>query len=101
LPFTIAGQACRDCHTSPHGNQFDKRKDGGACESCHDVESFKPASRFDHAKMASFTLEGAHAKVACEKCHPVATSNGKRMVIYRPLPSKCVDCHAGDGVLKG
>ncbi|HET6348964.1 MAG TPA: hypothetical protein VFH88_07770, partial [Candidatus Krumholzibacteria bacterium] len=101
LPFTIAGQACRDCHASPHGTQFDTRKGGGACESCHDTDSFKPASRFDHSKMASFALEGAHAKVACEKCHPVATANGKRIVIYRPTPSKCVDCHAGDGVLKG
>jgi hypothetical protein len=101
LPFTIAGQACRDCHQSPHGKQFDARKDGGACESCHDLEQFKPASKFDHTKMASFKLEGAHAKVACGKCHPDALSNGKKIVIYRPLASKCVDCHASDGVLKG
>lgn len=101
LPFTIAGQACRDCHQGPHGRQFDARKDGGACESCHDVDQFKPASRFDHAKMASFKLEGAHAKVACGKCHRSVLSNGKSIVSYRPLASKCVDCHASDGVLKG
>ncbi|HKW14077.1 MAG TPA: cytochrome c3 family protein [Candidatus Krumholzibacteria bacterium] len=101
LPFTIAGQNCRDCHQSPHGNQFDARKDGGACDVCHDVEHFKPASRFDHSKMAGFKLDGAHARVACGRCHPVATTNGKRIVVYRPVPSKCVDCHASDGVLKG
>ncbi|HEX6789903.1 MAG TPA: cytochrome c3 family protein [Candidatus Krumholzibacteria bacterium] len=98
LAFTVEKQACRDCHATPHGAQFDARKDGGACESCHDVERFKPASRFDHAK--SFELEGAHAKVACAKCHPAVASGGKRMVQYRGVPSKCVDCHANDGVLQ-
>jgi predicted CXXCH cytochrome family protein len=98
LPFVIKDQACRDCHATPHGTQFDARKDGGACESCHDVERFKPAGRFDHAQ--SFQLEGAHAKVTCDKCHPTAASNGKKMVLYRPVPSQCVDCHASDGVLK-
>jgi hypothetical protein len=101
LPFTIAAQQCRDCHPSPHGNQFDTRKDGGACDSCHDLEQFKPASRFDHAKMAGFKLEGAHARVACQKCHVARTVNGKSVVIYKPLSSKCVDCHAADGILKG
>lgn len=101
LPFTVAGQTCRDCHESPHGTQFDARKDGGACDTCHGLERFKPASRFDHARMASFKLEGAHAKVACEKCHMAVSNGGKRVVMYRPLASKCVDCHASDGVLKG
>jgi hypothetical protein len=100
LPFTIAGQTCRDCHADPHGKQFGARKDGGACDACHDVERFEPASRFDHAR-AGFALEGAHARVPCDKCHPAVTRGGKRVVVYRPVPSKCVDCHANDGVLKG
>jgi len=101
LPFAVAGQACQDCHENPHGTQFRDRKDGGACESCHDVERFKPAGRFDHARVASFPLEGAHAKVPCDRCHPTVTSSGKKMVLYHPVPAKCVDCHASDGVLKG
>jgi hypothetical protein len=99
LPFVIAKQACRDCHATPHGSQFDARRDGDECEVCHDVDRFKPASRFDHSR--SFKLEGAHAKVACDRCHPTVTVAGKRMVKYVGVPSKCVDCHANDGVLKG
>jgi hypothetical protein len=100
LAFAVAGQSCRDCHQSPHGAQFDARKDGGACESCHDLERFKPAGRFDHARVKHFPLEGAHAKVACEKCHPVATTGGRRMTLYRPVSSRCEDSHVNDGVLK-
>jgi hypothetical protein len=100
LSFAIAGRDCRDCHQSPHGNQFDRNKDGGACESCHDLERFKPASRFDHNRLKTFTLEGAHAKVACEKCHPSVKTGGKRMTLYRPVSGRCEDCHANDGVLK-
>ncbi|HXV13625.1 MAG TPA: hypothetical protein VEC56_05410, partial [Candidatus Krumholzibacteria bacterium] len=98
----IDARACRDCHPGPHGAQFDRRKDGGACESCHDAAHFVPASRFDHARVKSFPLEGAHKKVPCGRCHPMVTpSDGKRMVLYRPTSSRCEDCHAGDGVLGG
>jgi hypothetical protein len=100
LPLTMAGQTCRDCHQSPHGTQFDSRKDGDACESCHDNDQFKPAVRFDHAKVKTFALEGAHARVACVKCHPTVTTAGKKMTLYRPVPAQCESCHANDGVLK-
>jgi hypothetical protein len=100
LPFAVAGQACRDCHENPHGAQFESRKDGGACEACHGVERFRPATGFDHDRVKNFRLEGAHAKVACAKCHPVVTTEGKRMTLYRPMSSKCQDCHATDGVLQ-
>lgn len=100
LPFTMKAQACRDCHEGPHGAQFDARKDGGACESCHDVNRFRPASGFDHARVKNFALEGAHAKVPCAKCHPVVETGGKRMTLYRPVSPRCQDCHATDGVLK-
>ena len=100
LPLTIAGQTCRDCHESPHGTQFDARKDGGACEGCHDVDRFKPASRFDHTKVKTFALEGKHAGVPCAKCHPVVTTAGKKMTLFRPVPAQCESCHANDGVLK-
>ena len=99
LPMTIAEQTCRDCHENPHGKQFASRKDGGACESCHGVDGFKPASRFDHARVKTFTLEGAHARVACVKCHPTVTTEGKKMTLFRPVSSECVSCHANDGVL--
>lgn len=102
LAFTVDARACRDCHESPHGGQFDRRKDGGACESCHDVAHFKPASRFDHTKVKSFPLEGAHKTVACVRCHPTVTpTGGKPMTLFRPVSSRCEDCHSDSGGLKG
>ena len=102
LSFEIDARACRDCHENPHGAQFDRRKDGGACESCHDVAHFKPASRFDHAKVKSFPLDGAHQNVACVRCHPTVTpTGGKPMTLFRPVSSRCEDCHSESGGLKG
>ena len=94
-------RACRDCHATPHGIQFDSRKDGGACEACHGDDRFVPASGFDHARVKSFPLDGRHRNVPCAKCHPVATtSEGGKMTLYRPLSARCESCHAeGDPLL--
>ncbi len=101
LLMKIDKSTCRDCHQTPHGTQFDSGKNKGACDACHDVESFKPASRFDHNKVKSFSLEGAHARVACDKCHPtVTTSEGKKMTLYRPISSRCESCHADGDILQ-
>lgn len=100
LTLKIDARSCRDCHQSPHGTQFDSRKDKGACDACHDIESFRPASRFDHRRLNAFPLEGAHLRVACGKCHPtVKTSGGKKMTLYRPLSSRCESCHADGDIL--
>jgi Cytochrome c3 len=98
LRFAESAVRCASCHQSPHGDQFAARKDHGACESCHDQDSFQPASHFDHVHGASFVLDGAHQRVACAACHrSEKTSVGHTRVIYRPVASRCVDCHsAGD-----
>ncbi len=99
LPFTQKRATnCESCHKAddPHGDQFAKRKDGGACGTCHGVASFTPASKFDHDRDTSFPLTGAHAKVACAACHKTQTlANGKTRVIYRPLSTACASCHGG------
>ena len=86
------GTACQSCHETPHGSQFAARKNGGRCESCHGTEAFAPATRFDHERDATFSLKGAHAKLACVSCHTVPA--GSKQVVYRPLSSKCESCHA-------
>jgi len=92
--FTMKDSRCEACHQSPHGNQFARRRDRGACKSCHDEESFRPASRFDHTRDAVFSLEGAHARVACNLCHPARKdSAGRKMVVYQPIPKDCKSCH--------
>jgi hypothetical protein len=92
LRFEARHESCEDCHDSPHGTQFAERIDGGACAGCHDAATFRPASRFDHERDAAFPLTGAHARVPCRDCHRVAVSGE---VIYRPVPRRCRDCHAG------
>ncbi len=95
LEFAIEDRSCAACHTDPHGEQFANRADGGDCSGCHGIDVFVPALRFDHVRDAAFVLDGAHAKVACDKCHvPGRLPSGKTGTIWRPLPHRCEDCHA-------
>jgi hypothetical protein len=94
LSFSEEHELCRDCHTTPHRDQFDRRSDGGDCSGCHSLDAFKPAVRFDHQVDASFPLDDAHRDVACARCHTASTdATGQQIIIYRPLPHQCRDCH--------
>jgi len=85
-------RTCAGCHENPHATQFAHRKDA-SCETCHGVAAFTPAPGFDHDRDASFSLAGAHATVACAKCHVRGEVNGVAMTIYRPLSGTCESCH--------
>lgn len=92
--FDAPPGGCRGCHEDVHGGQFNKRPGGGACERCHDVTAFRPASGFDHERDAAFSLKGAHAKVPCERCHkPGRGAGGQPLIVYRGVPSACEACH--------
>jgi hypothetical protein len=94
LSFTTPAGGCAACHATPHGAQFVGRRDRGACESCHGVDQFRPAAKFDHEHDASFSLKGAHAHVPCARCHPTSRSlTGQPMVVYKPVSAKCESCH--------
>lgn len=86
---------CASCHADPHRAQL-----GTACQKCHRVEGWKPATGFDHAKSA-FALTGRHAKVECAKCHAttkVSTlrdAQGALVPQWKPLPhGQCSSCHS-------
>jgi Cytochrome c7 and related cytochrome c len=97
LLFAVRNATCQGCHESPHGDQFATRSDKGRCESCHDTDAFRPASRFDHDRDTKFPLRGGHANVPCSRCHPMVSGpNSKRWTRYRPVSSRCEACH-GDG----
>jgi hypothetical protein len=101
LAFAAPAGGCAGCHASPHGQQFAARSDRGACEGCHDVAAFRPATRFDHERDAAFSLKGAHAHVPCSRCHVASGgSGGKPVVVYRPVSGKCETCH-GDTIRRG
>lgn len=95
LEYAVERRDCAACHESPHGAQFAKRPDKGACDACHDLDAFRPASRFQHDRDASFRLEGAHARVACAACHPSERgAKGTVRVVYRGVSGRCEACHA-------
>jgi hypothetical protein len=93
LTFREPKARCADCHATPHGAQFDRNRKSGACEACHDLEGFKPASRFDHNRDAAFRLDGAHAPVACALCHRSEAGPKGPRVIWKPVASRCESCH--------
>jgi hypothetical protein len=103
---------CSDCHSDPHLGQFANRPDGVACEGCHSLDSFSPAT-FPLAahQQTAFPLEGGHLAVACNGCHlAVAPSEIARVLgrsvrpvrggasragalQFRYSSTRCLDCH--------
>jgi len=84
--------ACEGCHADPHAGTLFQ---GGVarCERCHGVASWKE-TRFRHEPpFTEYRLEGKHAKVACERCHPGAAGEAARLVRWRGVPRSCAGCH--------
>jgi hypothetical protein len=115
--FTGLDRRCEACHPDAHFGQFaitstetraaDATGAGAAdgegaraarrakgCGDCHGTATFRlPAP--DHAALAGWPLEGAHATVPCARCHvPVALPGGGETRLYRPLDPDCAACHA-------
>jgi hypothetical protein len=107
--FALLGRhlavACESCHASPRYRDAARdcggchRKDdrhelkyGTACESCHNARSWALWS-FDHQRRAKWALDGAHAKVACARCHTRPAPNGRPIA---DVGSTCLACHQRD-----
>jgi hypothetical protein len=87
--------ACAACHADPHAAQF--AVNGATdCGRCHEAEGWKRPLKFQHRDpFTKFALDGKHAPLTCEKCHPdVAVAAGAKVRRYRPLPVACEGCHA-------
>ena len=94
----LKSEKCNDCHNDLHKDLKDK-----ACESCHSTKGWKEQT-FDHnnSRLSDFKLEGSHAKVSCELCHPVekttVKTDGKEVEksVRKLKPIKhtlCNECH--------
>lgn len=92
VQFKLKAQVCADCHNDAHGGQFAA---GGRtdCTRCHGVATWRIAA-FDHQRLSSFALEGAHATTPCAKCHRTEPVGGRRMIRYKPIATSCRSCHA-------
>ena len=83
--FKHPTSGCESCHTLPHPRR-------GACLKCHSTTSF---TKFSHPGGAQV---GAHATIACEKCHangfsaPGQTCSGCHHPKHVPRGT-CSNCH--------
>ncbi len=91
--FRSTPKTCNACHLDPHRGQF--QQDGQTqCERCHGSTDLWAAEEFVHERDTQFPLEGSHAKVTCQACHPaIPQKNGQSVIQYRPTSTRCEDCH--------
>jgi hypothetical protein len=98
--FHFGEQTCAACHSDPHNGQFQAtmdrvRSDGTrtGCQACHNVQSWRDASGFDHSG-TEFPLRGAHRSVVCSECHKASSASaGSPGVRFRDAPKECAACH--------
>ena len=86
--FVGLSSKCVQCHTDVHQKTLSTD-----CATCHDVNSFKPASLFKHDK-SNFELNGAHKKANCNECHKTSLKNGQKFTQFADVVStNCTSCH--------
>ncbi len=81
---------CSACHKDTHAGQFEINRKTD-CTRCHGYEDWKK-SKFDH-NSSRFKLEGAHLKVACEKCHTEEANGNGKFIQYKNNKILCSNCH--------
>ena len=84
---------CASCHQDVHVGTL-----GSECQSCHTLDAWKPAPRFDHARTI-YPLTGQHTTVACAKCHGGMPAAGQvpALDVKRLKPvahEECSACHS-------
>jgi hypothetical protein len=90
IVYRMRDISCVSCHNDPHGSQFAREPYRDRCETCHNVEAFKP-SDFTVERHADtrFDLTGAHLETACGDCHRPA----EPFVQYVFSDRSCLKCH--------
>lgn len=92
---------CVLCHPDPHDGYFDKKGLPVAvgartdCARCHNENAFADIRNdFDHGRWTGWPQTGAHALLACTKCHArmqKPDKNGSRF--GKALGKECSACH--------
>ena len=76
---------CIGCHAADDSHMG---RNGTKCADCHQVTTWKDV-KFDHARDAHFSLNGAHATIQCNACH--------LQPVHEVAPPKdCFGCHGDD-----
>jgi hypothetical protein len=82
----FAAKGCVGCHQDIHQADL-----GPDCRRCHDEQTWEPRNQVVLHERTRFALTGAHATVACHKCHP-----GAYVGNFLPTDTECVSCHRRD-----
>ncbi len=88
--FKDAPSKCSACHADTHH----KARLGADCARCHTPNGWQRWT-FDHARDARFDLTGAHASLACHRCHTRPATGTVT------APKDCYACHSGDDAHQG
>jgi hypothetical protein len=83
---TFADRGCSGCHQDIH-----RGRQGARCEDCHNQSNWKPLAAIETHSRTRFPLIGAHAAVACFRCHPGAPVGN-----FESPSIACADCHRAD-----
>ena len=93
VKYAGAPMACAKCHADRHAAQFAVKK-VTECAACHGVEEWKKLKFVHGEPFTTYALTGKHAKVSCEKCHPVVKVGTLEIKRYKPVSRDCQGCHA-------
>jgi len=78
---------CLSCHDDFHQKNLSEN-----CTSCHEMNSFKEAKKFNH-QMTDFVLDGNHKNATCSACHKTEQLTNKKFTKYAGISTACVSCH--------
>jgi hypothetical protein len=79
-------RGCGGCHEDVHQGQL-----GSHCAACHDERSWRATGQIELHDRKRFPLVGAHAAVACWRCH-----EGAQVGNFAGASRNCEACHQAD-----
>ena len=82
----FAARGCAGCHEDVHLGQL-----GTDCGACHEERDWRAREEIVRHEQTRFPLVGAHAAVACRRCHP-----GGEVGAFTPVEAECIGCHLAD-----
>ncbi len=89
--FVSLNSKCESCHKDIHYGQFIENGNSN-CGRCHTFNNWKP-DKFNH-NQTRFSLEGAHQKLECSRCHPNVSINNNQYIKYKLEDFRCAACHS-------
>lgn len=89
LTKALKHNACTDCHSDYHKQQFVKNGVAPDCVACHSVNGFTPSLfTIEKHKQTNFPLDGAHLATPCLFCHKT-----EKEWNFANMGQTCVACH--------